>query len=259
LFTRPASDGQIDAPSILQRPRPPCGGCAQVNDASKKGKNGAMPGKALIDKDFIVSTLTAQDPFCFSHGAGDTSEHLGAGILYYALAYSLRARTCMCLGSGGGFVPRMLRQAQRDLELDGSRTILVDGAGKVPETKKNVWGSPAWLSEDSLFRRNYPEIELVLELTADAYNGIFAPQGLEVEYLHIDADHHYEGVKEDWELYKNLVPARGIITLHDTMNYREPCGVFRLVEEIRQLPEYSIIDLPVSFGTAIVQKNPVSR
>ena len=33
-----------------------------------------MPGKTLIDKDFIVSNLTAEDPFCFSHGAGDTTE-----------------------------------------------------------------------------------------------------------------------------------------------------------------------------------------
>ena len=218
-----------------------------------------MPRRALIDKDFIVSDLTQQDPFCFSHGAGDTSEHLGAGMLYYALAYSLRARTCMCLGSGGGFVPRMMRQAQRDLELDDSRTILVDGAGQVSSPERSVWGSPAWLDEDSPFRRNYPEIELVLELTATAYNETFRPDGLRVDFLHIDADHHYEGVKEDWELYRNLVPPSGIITLHDTMNYREPCGVYRLVDEIREMSEYSILDLPVSFGTAIVQKNPAPR
>ena len=40
---------------------------------------------------------------------------LAAGMIYYSLAYSLKARTCVNLGSGGGFVPRMLRQAQRDL------------------------------------------------------------------------------------------------------------------------------------------------
>lgn len=219
----------------------------------------AMSERTLIDKEFIVSRLTAQDPFCFSHGAGDGSEFLGAGMLYYAIAYSMRARTCMCLGSGGGFVPRMMRQAQRDLRLDDSRTILVDGAKNVPQEKVNVWGTPAWIDEGSLFRRNYPEIELVLELTAKAYREKFEPAGLKVDFLHIDADHHYEGAKADWDLYRHLVPDHGIITLHDTMNYRAPCGVFRLVDEIRRGDEYSIIDLPISFGTALVVKNPVPR
>ena len=75
----------------------------------------------MIDKGFITNYLTVDDPWCFSHGSGNGSEDLGAGMLYYSLAYSLKARTCVCLGSGGGFVPRMMRQAQRDLELGGEQ------------------------------------------------------------------------------------------------------------------------------------------
>ncbi len=218
-----------------------------------------MTGKSLIDKEFVTSKLTANDPFCFSHGAGDGSEHLGAGMLYYALAYSMRSRVCMCLGSGGGFVPRTMRQAQRDLDLADSRTILVDGAMHVPEESVKIWGTPAWLAEDSTFRTNYPEIELVLELTEKAYREKFEPEKLEVDFLHIDADHSYEGAKADWDLYRHLVPDHGIITLHDTMNWRPPGGVYRLVEEIRAGDEYSIVDLPISFGTALVVKNPTPR
>jgi hypothetical protein len=213
-----------------------------------------MTNHTLLDKRFITTHLTAEDPWCFSHGSGNGSEDLGAGMLYYSLAYALRAKTCVCLGSGGGFVPRLMRQAQRDLDLEGGRTILVDGAAKVAAPKKSIWGSPCWTAEDSLFRTNYPEVEILLELTEDAYHNFFVPGNIAIDFLHIDADHHYEGVKLDWDLYSRLVPDSGVITLHDTMNYREPCGVHLLVDEIRRGGEYELINFPISYGTAILRR-----
>ena len=97
-----------------------------------------MPSTSLLNKDFIKSHLTAADPWCRTHGSENGSEFLGAGMLYYGLAYSLRARTCVCLGSGGGFVPRLMRQAQRDLEIEGSRTFLVDGTNQISSAKKSI-------------------------------------------------------------------------------------------------------------------------
>jgi len=208
----------------------------------------------LLNKDFITSKLTVDDPWCSSHGSDDGSEDLSSGMIYYALAYSTRAKTCVCLGSGGGFVPRMMRQAQRDLNIEGSRTFLVDGATQVSEERKGVWGSPYWLKEDSTFRTNYPEIELVLKLTEDAYNNFFVPEKISVDYLHIDADHHYDGAKRDWDQYRNLVPDNGVITLHDTTNYRDPCGVPQLVEEIREEGVYDIVNFPLAYGLAIAKK-----
>ncbi len=209
---------------------------------------------SLINKDFIKSHLTADDPWCRTHGSENGSEYLGAGMLYYGLAYSLRAAVCVCLGSGGGFVPRMMRQAQRDLQLEGSRTILVDGIHHVEDSKKNIWGSPHWAPADSLFRANYPDIEILTELTAHAFHEVFVPHHLQIDFLHIDADHHYEGVKLDWDLYRTLVHDQGIITLHDTVNYREPCGVYLLMDEIRQQGEYEMINFPICYGTAVLRK-----
>lgn len=213
---------------------------------------------SLIDKRFITSMLTVDDPWCDSHGAGDGAEDLGAGMLYYALAYSLHAKICVCLGSGGGFVPRLMRQAQRDLCIEGSRTILVDGALEVREERRSIWGSPSWLPEDSTFRRNYPDVEIVLGLTENVRESFFGGGDVVIDFLHIDADHHYDGVKRDWELYSPLVAEGGVITLHDTVNFREPCGVPRLVEEIRRGSDYSIVNFPIRYGTAIVTRNPES-
>ena len=208
----------------------------------------------MLDTSFITSNLTYLDPWCSSHGAADGSEQLGAGILYYALAYALKAKTCICLGSGGGFVPRLMRQAQRDLGLEQSRTMLIDGAGLVGEERKKIWGSPCWVDESSPFRKNYPEVEILFKLTRDAFEQDLRPSGIVVDYLHIDADHHYDGVKADWDLYRTLVPDGGMITLHDTTNFREPCGVPRLIEEIHRAGEYDVINFPIAYGTAMVRK-----
>ena len=213
-----------------------------------------MSKNTLLNKDFITSMLTVDDPWCSSHGADNGSEDLSAGMLYYSLAYSTRARTCVCLGSGGGFVPRLMRQAQRDLGLEGSRTFLVDGAPFVSRERKNIWGSPYWLEDSSTFRDNYPEVEIVLKLTEDAFNEVFVPNNITIDYLHIDADHHYDGAKKDWDLYRTLVSDNGVITLHDTTNYREPCGVPQLVDEIRASGEYDIVNFPIAYGMAIAKK-----
>lgn len=213
-----------------------------------------MSTNTLLNKDFITSMLTVDDPWCSSHGAEDGAEFLSAGLLYYSLAYSTRARTCVCLGSGGGFVPRLMRQAQRDLGIEDGRTFLVDGAQNVSKERKDVWGTPYWLNEDSTFRKNYPEIEIVLKLTEDAFHEVFVSGNISIDYLHIDADHHYDGAKRDWDLYRTLVSDNGVITLHDTTNYREPCGVPQLVDEIRESGEYDVVNFPIAYGTAIAKK-----
>lgn len=175
----------------------------------------ASVAASLLDPEFITSFMTADDPWCVSHESGEGSTDLGAGILYYAL---------------------------------------VDAAGTVTAPDREIWGRPCWAEEDSTFRRNYPEIEIRFQLTKDAFHDYFVPEGVKIDFLHIDADHDYEGAKLDWDLYSTLVAEDGVITLHETVNYREPCGVPQLVEEIRRDGGYEVIDFPISYGTAIVRK-----
>ena len=49
----------------------------------------------------------------WTHGATDF--HLGDGLLIYSAIQYMRAKTCVCLGSGGGFIPRIMSQARMDL------------------------------------------------------------------------------------------------------------------------------------------------
>ena len=37
-----------------------------------------------------------------------------------------------------------------------------------------------------------------------------------IDFLFIDGDHHYEGVKKDWDLYSPLLKSGSIVDFHDT-------------------------------------------
>ena len=49
----------------------------------------------------------------WTHGATDL--HLGDGLLVYSLIQFNRAKICVCIGSGGGFIPRLMTQSRIDL------------------------------------------------------------------------------------------------------------------------------------------------
>lgn len=49
--------------------------------------------------------------------------------------------------------------------------------------------------------------------------------GDEIDFLFIDGDHTYEGVKQDFEMYKDLVADNGLIAFHDVHPHSEGSGV----------------------------------
>lgn len=63
----------------------------------------------------------------------------------------------------------------------------------------------------------------------------------EIDFIFIDGDHSYEGVKKDWLLYSGLVRKGGIIAFHDIAESVQNWGVPRLWEEIEGKKEEIII------------------
>lgn len=57
-----------------------------------------------------------------------------------------------------------------------------------------------------------------------------------IDFLFIDGDHSYSGVKQDFETYGDLVSKGGIIAFHDIYHEHPRVGVDRLWEEIK--PKY---------------------
>lgn len=167
---------------------------------------------SLLDTQYIKEVLTAHASWADSHAA--ENDYLGVGLLYYTLVYIAKAKTCVCLGSGGGFVPRLIRQAQRDLNISNAETILVDG-------NMGNYGRPDWLCDDSFFKQQFPDIQIITDTTYNALTTIKLKN--RIDYLHVDADHSLAGVLEDFENYLPFMSEHGIITFHDTAG-NLPCA-----------------------------------
>ncbi|QDV72294.1 hypothetical protein K2D_04210 [Planctomycetes bacterium K2D] len=224
-----------------------------TDDQAYESQDGGMAAENLLNTSLIDSHLMREAPWSEGHGAAPG--HLGGGMLYYALTHLLCAKRCVCIGSGGGFVPRLMRQAQRDLlragVLEEAETHLIDA--NLPQSG---WGSPHWLDDDSFFRRQFPDVTLHLRRSDEALPS-FAPGS--VDYVHVDGDHSYGGCRRDFELSLPLLTERGVITLHDTSLHEQErsCGVHRVVNELRRSRRIDVIDLPlVGRGVAIVRPRP---
>ena len=113
----------------------------------------------LLNKDYIFKFLSnnteqvleqdgktyeKQIPVTYRWTHGATDYHLGDGLLIYSIIQYMRAKICVCLGSGGGFIPRIMTQARIDLYdagiFEGNRdynwgdigaTFIVDAANGV--------------------------------------------------------------------------------------------------------------------------------
>jgi hypothetical protein len=219
--------------------------------------------------------ITTEVPYRWSHGATDL--HLGDGLIIYSIIQYMRAKVCVCLGSGGGFIPRIMSQARielHDQEIfvghksmewgDIGTTILVDASN-------GIGGKTDWVNEDSFFRQNF-NCRIILDTTENAFYNYFVKEDIKIDYLHIDAGHSYENVKQDFELYSQLLNPWGIISIHDTdssfekehiitndvksENHQEySSGPSRFVKELKQNSDWEVFNF---FNNGILRTKPAS-
>ena len=239
---------------------------------------------SIVDLHFIQNNITTDNgiPLGYRWTHGATEKHLGDGIVVYSLIQMIRAKVCVCIGSGSGFIPRIMTQARIDLHkqhiFDGNSdynwgdigsTYLVDACNGI--------GGPNNLEDESSFFRSTFYPRLIKSTSIDAYYDFFVRQDIKIEFLFIDGDHSYEGVKSDFELYSKILTPGGLIVIHDTdPTYEETLiisedakkdhhrfdGPSKLVTELKQDQNWNIINLynfgkiknkPSSSGITIIQ------
>ena len=214
-------------------------------------------------------------PYRWSHGATDT--HLGDGLIIYSLIQYMRAKVCVCLGSGGGFVPRLMTQARYDLyrqgifEGDANLNWGDIGVTYVVDAMNGIGGKVDWFKEESFFRRTFHP-RILGTTTEQAFHNHFVLNDIKIDYLHIDAGHSYENVKEDFELYSQLLSPNGIISIHDTDpnfadsylvtnevkdrgDHEDWNGPIQFVKELKDNSNWETFDL---FNFGIVKNKPSS-
>ena len=173
---------------------------------------------SILNRGWIYDSITRNEDsgsvsYRWTHGANDT--YLGAGIFYYSIPYFLKARVCVCLGSGGGYVPRLMVDCIHELNetqmYGGGKT----GEVYVIDATNGFNGEVDWSDEDSFLRENFNP-RFINSTTEDAFYNFFVKRDIKIDYLHIDADHTYEGCKLDFDLYSTIMNENGIISIHDT-------------------------------------------
>lgn len=237
----------------------------------------------MLNEEHIKNNLTNNQngdelipvPYRWSHGATDL--HLGDGLLIYALIQHMRCKVCVCIGSGGGFIPRLMTQAR--LDLHSQRIFEGNGDGKwgdigttyLVDANNGIGGKTDWVESDSFFRTQFHQTRIILDTSENAYYNFFVKQDIKIDYLHIDGDHSYEGVKKDFELYSTILSDRGIISIHDTdisyhnefiksddiddKYWQDFTGPSKFVNELMENGDWEIINL---FNNGIVRNKPSS-
>jgi hypothetical protein len=197
----------------------------------------------------------------WSHGATDL--HLGDGLLIYSLIQFSRAKVCVCIGSGGGFIPRLMTQSRKDLWEQGifggnNQTEWGDiGTTIIIDADNGVGGFTDWTEYNSFLRKHFGP-QLILETSERTFYDYFVRQDIKIDYLHIDGDHSYEGVKKDFELYSTIMSENGIITIHDTdqtyhntfivtedakKDFQPFDGPAKFVKELENNTEWNLVNL----------------
>ena len=173
---------------------------------------------SILNRGWIYDSITRnQDSgsvsYRWTHGANDT--YMGAGIFYYAIPYFLRAQTCVCLGSGGGYVPRLMVDCVWELNETQMYGEGKSGEVYVIDATNGFNGEVDWSDEDSFLREKFNR-KFINSTTEDAFYNFFVKRDIKIDYLHIDAGHTYEDCKQDFDLYSTLMNENGIISIHDS-------------------------------------------
>jgi len=179
-----------------------------------------------------------------SHGANN--DFAGLGAIYYALPYSLKADICVCLGSGAGFVPKLMHYAQevliREEIINKIDVSLVDA-------DIGIWGRPVYQNVID----GYEGIKIYKQLTDSAFENFN-----NIAYLHVDADHTYEQVYKDLCNYGSRMRKENwAITVHDTNNIPAKLGnlgigCYQAATQWAEENNYGFVNFTVGCGTALI-------
>ena len=231
----------------------------------------------ITDQFYIENFITTNEgvdiPFRWTHGA--TIKHMGDGLLVYSIIQHMRAKVCVCIGSGGGFIPRIMTQARMDLweqqifEGSNDKNWGDIGTTYVVDACNGVGGKSDIEDESSLFRSAFHP-RFIKETSEKAYYDFFVKQDIKIDVLFIDGDHSYEGVKLDFDLYSKILSDKGIIMIHDTdesyenkliisedskKNWDKFDGPAKLIKELADNKDWNIINL---FNHKILPNKPSS-
>jgi len=190
------------------------------------------------------------------HNLNESQYFLGFGLIHYAFIRNLKPRNILCVGSRKGFVPAILALACKD---NGMGQVDFVDAGYDQDNHEKHWsGIGFWKKEDPakhFFQIGVDNYIKTFVMTTKEYANKYPHK--HYQYIYIDGDHSYEGVKLDYNLFWSRLDANGFMSFHDITERgyldKGVFGVYKFWEEVSKKHAISF-PLPQSAGLGMLQK-----
>ena len=181
---------------------------------------------------------------------------IGFGLIHYSLIRNIRAKNILCIGSRKGFIPVILALACKDNHY--GKVYFVDAGYDKNESDKHWSGIGFWKDNDPKKHFDKVGVEKYIDtfvMTSNEYKSKFNTK--QYDYIYIDGDHSYKGVKLDYNLFWPKLNKNGFMVFHDVIakGYLDKglFGVHRFWNEIKN--NHSVVfPFPKDSGLGILQK-----
>lgn len=191
------------------------------------------------------------------HNVDGQTNNLGYGFIHYAFIRNLKPKRILCIGSRYGFIPAICSLACKD----NHRGVVdfVDAGYNQDIQDPHHWGGVGvWkkVSKDKYFKPFglAPYINLHV-MTSEEYVQKYPKR--KNNYIHLDGDHSYVGVKSDYNRFWPTLTKNGYMCLHDiyTKNLGQTgYGVAKFWLELCN-QHANTNEFPGPCGLGIIQKN----
>jgi hypothetical protein len=189
------------------------------------------------------------------HKINMSTGNLGFGFLHYAFINLIRPERILCIGSQYGFIPAMFALACKDNKW--GHVDFVD-AGK-EENEPGSWGGVGFWKKNKA-KDYFSVLDLSSRITVYlTTTKQFArkSKGRKWEYIYIDGDHSYNGIKTDYNLFWPRLTNGGMMGFHDIslrgLYHGQEYGVSKFWKELKQSYKFYFNFGESSLG--FIQKN----
>ena len=212
--------------------------------------------QSLIKRQISKKLIEIYEGDVDGHHLNITQYFLGFGLIHYAFIRNLKPKHVLCVGSRKGFIPATLALAVKD---NGVGHVDFVDAGYDQDNYEKHWsGVGFWKKEDPhghFAKIGIADFITTYVMTTEEYARKFPKK--RYQYIYIDGDHSYEGVKLDYNLFCPKLDQYGFMSFHDITEHgyldKGLFGVWKFWNEIKK--EHSIMfPLPNSTGLGIIQK-----
>jgi len=212
--------------------------------------------QSLIKRPISRKLFEIYNGDCDGHNLNLSQYFLGFGLIHYAFIRNLKPRQVLCVGSRQGFIPAILALACKD---NGMGQVDFVDAGYDQDNHEKHWsGIGFWKKTDPA--KHFACIGIgdhikTFVMTTKEYADKF-PQK-RYQYIYIDGDHSYEGVKLDYSLFWPRLDTNGFMSFHDITEHgyldKGVFGVYKFWEEVSKKHAISF-PIPQSAGLGMLQK-----